>query len=88
VLACVLTNKISSFLAFIQIAAAEIIYLTRTFSYVSLPLHPLSSLYSSPHLAKATCHLFQDLSQTIVSLPTICHSPIQNIDPILISPLW
>lgn len=62
VLACVLINKISYFLASIQIAAAEIIYLTSTFSYVTLPLHPPSSLYSLPYFAKATCHLFQDLS--------------------------
>lgn len=80
VLACVLINKISSFLASIQIAAAETIYLASTFSYVNFPLHPPSPLYSLPYLAKATCHLFQDLSQAIVSLHTICHSPTQNID--------
>lgn len=74
-LACVLFNKISSFLASIQIAAAEIIYLTSTFSYVTFPLHSPSPLYTLPCLAKATCHPFQELSQTIVSLHTICHLP-------------
>lgn len=87
VLACVLINKISSFLASIQIAAAEIIYLTSTFSYVNLPLHPSSPLYSLPYFAKATCHLFQDLSQTIVSLHTIFVHQHKILLPILISPL-
>lgn len=45
VLACVLVNKISPFLACIQIAIAEIIYLTCNFSYVPLPLHPPSFFF-------------------------------------------
>lgn len=73
--------KISFFFpASIQIAAAEIIHLTSAFNYVTLPLHPPSPLYSLPYLAEAICHLFQDLSQTILSLHNICHSPTQNID--------
>lgn len=62
VLGSVLINKISSFLASIQIAAAEIIYLTSISNYVTLPLLPPLSFYSLSYLAEATCHLFQDLS--------------------------
>lgn len=80
VLVCVLVNKISPFLACILIAIAEIIYLTSNFSYVPLPLHPPSSFFFYTYLSKSYPTYFQDLSQTIVSLHTICHSPTKNTD--------
>lgn len=63
--------------ASIQIAAAEIIHLTSTFKCVTLPLHPPLPLYFLPYLAKASCNLFQNLSQTTLSLHTSCPSPMQ-----------
>lgn len=66
------------FSASIQIVAAEIIHLTSTFKCVTLPLHPPLPLYFLPCLAKTSCHLFQNLSQTILSLHTSCPSPMQN----------
>lgn len=80
VLACALVNKISPFLACIVIAVADIIFLTNNFSYVPLPLYPPSSFFFFTYLSKSYPSYLQDLSEIIVSLHTICHSPTKNTD--------